>query len=156
MGVKAPLREPGGITTVAGVLVTPSAVAVMEAVPGTLPVTTPSLFTVATSGRSVTHVTGRSGRGVPAILVTVAVRSRVSPGWSSAEVGVIVTWAAWFSSATTMNVSGSLSTPWALAWIAVCPGATPVTVPSEETEATEESNVSHVNTVWDSASPAPS
>lgn len=69
----------------------PSLVAVMDAVPGLLPLTRPVPFTVAIARASVDQVIDRPVRGVPLASLGMAVNCTVAPAETGAAAGVTVT-----------------------------------------------------------------
>src|SRR5205807_3658703 len=76
-----------GVTVIAEVPLFPSLVAVIVAVPGVTPDTSPLLLTVATAVLELDHVTVRPERGAPLASFSVAVSCTVWPACSEAVGG---------------------------------------------------------------------
>src|SRR3989442_1232291 len=111
----------------------PSLVAVIVAVPGATPVTSPLADTVAMPGLELVQVTARPASAFPAASLGVALSGVVPPTTTVAVAGL-----------TTTEATGTLDTvtatvplwPSLVAVIAAAPTATPVTKPLAETVAT--------------------
>src|SRR5207253_6859108 len=80
-----------GVTVIAEVPLFPSLVAVIVAVPGVTPDTSPLLLTVATVVLELDHVTVRPESGAPLASFGVAVSCTVWPACTDAEGGVTST-----------------------------------------------------------------
>jgi hypothetical protein len=130
--------ETATVATGAGVTVTvevpdfPSLVAVIVAVPGATPVTTP-LDTVAAAVLLEVHVTILSVTTIPFTSFTVGVSVVVLAATTVAVLGVTMTLP---TGVVTVTVALPLLSPLVAVTVA-CPAATPVTVPLEETVATD-------------------
>src|SRR5438128_1865202 len=141
----------GGVTsTVAtGTLVTvtdevpllPSLVAVIVAVPGVTPDTSPLLLTVATAVLELDHVTVRPESGFPPASLGVAVSCTVWPACTDAEGGVTST----VATGTFVTVIDEVPLfPSLVAVIVAEPGVTPETRPLLLTAATDVLELDHV------------
>jgi len=118
-----------------------SLVAVIVAVPGATPVTTPDWLTVAISGLLELHVTTRSVTTAPFASFTVAVSVVLEPVETVAVVGE----SAILPTGMLETVSAvEPPTPSTVAVIVAVPEATAFTVPSDATVATEVLLLDHV------------
>src|SRR6266487_398877 len=95
------------VTVIVAVLLFPSLVARIVAVPALSPVTSPLEFTVATAAESEDQVIVRPVSAFPAESRGVAVSRRVSPTWIPAELGATVTDATGIAVTVTADVSAS-------------------------------------------------
>src|SRR5207249_8570066 len=122
-----------GVTVIAEVPLFPSLVAVIMAVPGVTPDTSPLLLTVATVVLELDHVTVRPERGFPPASLGVAVSCTVWPACTDAEGGVTSTDA----TGTWVTVTDEVPLlPSLVAVIVAVPGVTPDTSPLLLTAAT--------------------
>jgi hypothetical protein len=132
-GATVTVATGAGVTVTADVADLPSLVAVIVAVPGATPVTTPAPDTVAAAVLLEVHATVRSVTTVPFTSLTVATRVVVFPAMMLAVVGATATLA------TGMLVTVTAELPLLPSLVAVTvavPEATPVTTPLDETVAT--------------------
>jgi len=120
-------------TVMADVPLCPSLVAVIVAVPATLPVTSPLELTVATVVLLLTQVTVRPDSGLPFASFGVAVSWTVLPSFTDADAGATVTEATGTFETVTLAVP---LCPSLVAVIVAEPAATPVTRPLLVTLAT--------------------
>src|SRR5439155_14890016 len=121
------------VTVIDEVPLFPSLVAVIVAVPGVTPDTSPLLLTVATAVLELDHVTVRPERGVPFPSFGVAVSCTVWPACTEAEAGVTSTDA----TGTFVTVTDEVPLfPSLFAVIFPAPGVTPETRPLLLTVAT--------------------
>src|SRR5713101_2714521 len=132
----------GTWTTVSAALpLCPSLVAVIVAVPATLPVTSPDALTVATVVLLLAHVTVRPVSGAPFASFGVAVSCTVVPSFTDAVAGATVTDA----TGTCTTVSAALPLcPSLVAVIVAVPATLPVTSPAALTVATVVLLLAHV------------
>src|SRR5207244_8160313 len=122
-----------GVTVIAEVPLFPSLVAVIVAVPGVTPDTSPLLLTVATAVLELDHVTVRPESGVPPASLGVPVSCTVWPACTDAEGGVTSTDA----TGTFVTVTDEVPLlPSLVAVIVAVPGVTPDTSPLLLTVAT--------------------
>ncbi len=133
----------GTWTTVSAALpLCPSLVAVIVAVPATLPVTSPAALTVATVVLLLAHVTVRPVSGVPFASFGVAVSCTVVPSFTDAVAGVTSTVATGTDVGTV--IAAVPLCPSLVAVIVALPPACPVTSPLALTVATLVLLLAHV------------
>src|SRR5213592_4503796 len=137
-------------TVMADVPLCPSLVAVIVAVPATLPVTSPLQLTVATVVLLLTQVTVRPVSGLPFASFGVAVSWTVLPSFTEADAGVTVTEATGTFETVTLAVP---LCPSLVAVIVAEPATLPVTSPFELTVATDVLELAHVITRPDNGLP---
>src|SRR5438132_1134515 len=130
-----------GVTVIAEVPLLPSLVAVIVAVPGVTPDTSPLLLTVATAVLELDHVTVRPESGFPPASLGVAVSCTVWPACTDAEGGVTST----VATGTFVTVTDEVPLlPSLVAVIVAVPGVTPDTSPLLLTVATAGLELDHV------------
>src|SRR5439155_7616485 len=129
------------VTVIDEVPLLPSLVAVIVAVPGVTPETSPLLLTVATVVLELDHVTVRPERGAPLASFGVAVSCTVWPACTDAEGGVTST----VATGTFVTVTDEVPLfPSLVAVIVADPGVTPETSPLLLTAATDVLELDHV------------
>src|SRR5205807_1320167 len=130
-----------GVTVIVEVPLFPSLVAVIVAVPGVTPDTSPLLLTVATVVLELDHVTVRPERGAPLASFGVAVSCTVWPACTDAEGGVTST----VATGTFVTLIDEVPLfPSLVAVIVAEPGVTPETSPLLLTVATAVLELDHV------------
>src|SRR6059058_1958114 len=130
-----------GVTVIAEVPLFPSLVAVIVAVPGVTPDTSPLLLTVATAVLELDHVTVRPESGFPPASLGVPVSCTVWPACTDAEGGVTST----VATGTFVTVTDEVPLfPSLVAVIVAVPGVTPDTSPLLLTVATAVLELDHV------------
>src|SRR2546426_13086 len=151
LGTISICRMPGGpgpaatTVTAAGVLRTPSLVAVTVAVPGATPVTTPFGATAAIVGSLLTQRTGRRTTPPRASLATArSANGRLTAmftrrGDTSSDATPESTTVTRATGAVTVTIAVPVLPPAAVAVTEAAPAFRPLTIPSEETLATDES-----------------
>src|SRR5947208_7893360 len=128
----------------------PSLVAVIVAVPGVTPVTSPALVTVATDVLLLDQVTARPESAAPFASLGVAVNWTVCPAWTVAVGGVTST----VATGTLVTVIDAVPLfPSLVAVIEAEPGVTPVTSPARLTVATDVLLLDQVTPRPESAAP---
>src|SRR5207244_8879355 len=131
----------------------PSLVAVIVAVPGVTPDTSPLLLTVATAVLELDHVTVRPERGAPLASFGVAVSCTVWPACTEAEGGVTST----VATGTFVTLIDEVPLfPSLVAVIVAVPGVTPDTSPLLLTVATAVLELDHVTVRPERGAPFPS
>src|SRR5947208_14482040 len=151
-GVTSTLATGTFVTVTDEVPLVPSLVAVIVAVPGVTPDTSPLLLTVATAVLELDHVTVRPERGSPLASFGVAVSCTVWPACTEAEGGVTST----VATGTFVTVTGEVPLfPSLVAVIVAVPGVTPDTSPLFLTAATAVLELDHVTARPESALPLP-
>src|SRR5438552_2153678 len=130
-----------GVTVIVEVPLLPSLVAVIVAVPGVTPETSPLLLTVATAVLELDHVTIRPESGFPPASLGVPVSCTVWPACTDAEGGVTST----VATGTFVTVTDEVPLlPSLVAVIVAVPGVTPDTSPLLLTVATAVLELDHV------------
>src|SRR6059058_824591 len=139
-----------GVTVIAEVPLFPSLVAVIVAVPGVTPDTSPLLLTVATAVLELDHVTVRPESGVPPASLGVPVSCTVCPACTDAEGGVTST----VATGTFVTLIDEVPLfPSLVAVIVAEPGVTPETRPPLLTVATAVLELDHVTVRPESGAP---
>jgi hypothetical protein len=143
-----------GIAVIDALPTFPSLVAIISAVPAATAVTSPVLaFTVATAGLLEVQTTARPTNTAPPVSRVVALACVVWPTWIELATSETLTVAT--GTGTTVAVALPLF-PSLVAVITAVPGATAVTTPSAETEATVGVAEDQVTTRPVSTAPLPS
>src|SRR5439155_1366156 len=149
-GVTSTVATATFVTVTDEVPLFPSLVAVIVAVPGVTPDTSPLLLTVATAVLELDHVTVRPESGAPVASFGVAVSCTVWPGCTEAVAGVTST------NATGTGVTLIEEVPLFPSLVAVTvaePGVTPDTSPLMLTAATAVLELDHVTVRPESGAP---
>jgi len=152
-GVTVTVATGAGVTVTVAVPVLPSLVAVIVAVPGEAPVTTPLVETVAIPDALVVHVTVRPVSVFPLPSFTVADSVEVAPTATDTVLGDTVTVATGIGVTVIVAVA---DLPSLVAVIVAVPDATPATTPLVDTVAIAEALVDHVTVRPVSTVPLPS